>query len=133
MKWDNLREWLSKNKGWISENSGWLKLIVVAIIIFSLMIGTGGCSGFTNWCSKTFKGVSKSDYVVVVYGGPQPVRYWIIRKGFVNSESGSDGSNWTSSNLLKRTAGTTIIEEIKGRTDEEVIADFRLEDVPRGK
>lgn len=101
------------------------KLMVIASLLVLLL---SGCSSLNNKMEKMGKGLSSSDYVVILYSGGEVVKWWLVEDKIVNAEETSDGYFWIGDdNMLRRVSGDLVIEEVKGKNLEDVKKEYGLE------
>ena len=87
------------------------KIILGVLMIASTsLVGCGG--GFKNDMTKLGAIYSTGDWRVTVWSGGQPVKVYEVHKGFISTESGSDGWYFNYNGKLVRVAGTVTIEEL---------------------
>lgn len=103
-----------------------MKKLLLTTILTTILLTTG-CSSFQNSMEKMGKGMSSSDYIVIMYSGGEVVNWWYIKDKIVNTEEGSDGYFWIDDNRLRRVSGDVVIEEIKGLDIEEVKQSYGIE------
>lgn len=97
------------------------------IILSLLVLILSGCSSLNNKMEKMGKGMSSSDYIVVLYSGGEVVKWWLVEDKIVNTEESSDGYFWIGDDdMLRRVNGDVVIEEIKGRNIDEVKNEYGL-------
>jgi hypothetical protein len=103
-----------------------MKKILSGVIMAGLLLIGTGCSSFQNKVEKMGKGMSASDYVVVMYSGGKVVNWWHIKNKFINKEENSDGWFWIDNDRMVRVSGDVVIEEVKGVSLDEVKQKYSL-------
>lgn len=87
-----------------------IKKTIKTICIFSFLTLTIGCGGVMNSCQRLGANARNASFKVTLYSGGEIVREWDV-KGYISSESSTDGYFFVQNGKVVRITGDIVIEE----------------------